>query len=305
MMSGNVPRRTFLAGLVGVATQLHSPAGLRAAAKALDAFDQMSWTPMSGQPLNLTGMRQTFESRFPSGSIAPGDSRRPAHWYAGAQGGPYGLANVGYSVRPDVYQPVRDGGIVLRANRTPGVRPDVVGGWYSGHLQTVNIYGDGFAQAYGYFEARMRFPLSYMAWPAFWLKHRAKWLNPKAMNIELDVIEWYGVNDPYGHHRSVHLGPGPGGVPARRWHASFQRRPEDLTTFHYYGVRLDDDWITIYVDRKAAARHPMIDEYRQPLYPQITLSINDHRNELPHAAKAHNPMELRVDHVSVWADNWR
>ena len=245
-------------------------------------------------------MKPSFESQFPLGSIVPGNSRQPAQWYAGAQGGPYGLANVGYSVRTDVYQPVRDGGLVLRANRTPGVSPDVVGGWYSGHLQTVNIFGEGFAQTYGYFEARMRFPLSYMAWPAFWLKHRAKWTNPDAMNVELDVIEWYGVNDPYAHHRTIHVGPGPGGVPARQWHSSFERRAEDLTTFHNYGVLLDRDWITIYVDRKAAARHPMVDEFRQPLYPQVTLSINGHPNELPHAAQAHDPMELHVGYVGVW-----
>jgi hypothetical protein len=120
------------------------------------------------------------------------------------------------------------------------------------------------------------------------------------MNVELDVIEWYGVNDPYAHHRTIHVGPGPGGVPARQWHSSFERRAEDLTTFHNYGVLLDRDWITIYVDRKAAARHPMVDEFRQPLYPQVTLSINGHPNELPHAAQAHDPMELHVGYVAVW-----
>jgi beta-glucanase (GH16 family) len=297
-----VPRRTFLASLLGVAAQLPAPTGLRVVKKGPDAFDQAAWEPMSGQSLALEGMIPTFESRFPAGSIAAGDSHGPAQWYAGAQGGPYGLANVGYSVRSDVYRPVDGGGLVLRANRTPGVAPDVVGGWYSGHLQTVNIYGEGFAQAYGYFEARMKFPMSYMAWPAFWLKNRSKWTNPQAMNLELDVIEWYGVNDPQGHHRTIHLGPGPGGTPTRRWHASFERRPQDLTSgFHTYGVSLDPEWITIYFDRKAVVRHPMIDDFRQPLYPQVTLSVNGHANELPHASEAANPMELQIDYVRVWA----
>jgi hypothetical protein len=297
-----VRRRTFLASLLGVAAQLPPPGSIRLEKKEPDAFDRSAWAPMSDEPLDLAGMAQTFESRFPPGSIVPGNSHQPGPWYAGAQGGPYGLANVGTVVRADVYQPVSGGGLVLRANRTPGAAPDKVGGWYSGHLQTVNTYGEGFAQAYGYFEARMKFPASYMAWPSFWLKHRAKWTDPKAINIELDVIEWYGVNDPLGHHRTVHLGPGPGGVPKRRWHPNFERRAEDLTSaFHNYGVRLDRDWMTIYVDRKAAARHPMLDEFRQPLYPQITLSVNGHRNELPHAAEAHNPMELQVEYVGVWA----
>jgi hypothetical protein len=296
----DVRRRAFLAGLLGLAAPLQLP-GLDAQTAQPDAFDRSAWSPMYGQPLDLTGMTQTFESRFPPGSIQPGNSRLPADWYAGAQGGPYGLANVGYSVRPDVYQYVRDRGLVIRANRTPGVRPDVVGGWYSGHLQTVNIYGQGFAQTYGYFEARMKFPLSYMAWPAFWLKHRSKWTDPSAMNIEIDVIEWYGVNEPYIHHRTVHLGPGPGGVPRRRWHSNTQQRTEDPTRFQNYGVLLDEDWVTIYINRRAAARHPMIEEYRQPLYPQVTLSVNGHAKEVPHAAEAHNPMELHVEYVSVWA----
>jgi hypothetical protein len=45
---------------------------------------------------------------------------------------------------------------------------NVDGTWYSGHIQTVNTFGHGFAQQYGYFEAKMAFDKA-VGWLAFWL----------------------------------------------------------------------------------------------------------------------------------------
>jgi hypothetical protein len=64
---------------------------------------------------------------------------------------------------------------------------------------------------------------------------------------------------------------------------------------------LDHDWVTIYIDREAACRHRMIDALRQPLYPQVTLSIDGRAENLPHVNEALSPMDLQVDRVTVWA----
>jgi beta-glucanase (GH16 family) len=186
--------------------------------------------------------------------------------------------------------------LTISANQTPGGDPTKVGGWYSGHVQTVNTHGQGFAQRLGYFEARMVFPNSYMAWPAFWLKPRSKWLDLLALELEIDVVEWYGPNDAKRIHATLHQA----GLP----HHGIQPGVDaDLTAdWHRYGVLLDEDWITIYVDRHAAARHPMPALHAaQEWYPQLTLSVNGHPNEVSHVAEALNPMRLHVSEVVVWS----
>jgi hypothetical protein len=267
-----------------------------------DDFDALAWEPMRWEALDLAGYRETFNERFTDarGAIAPGDSHAVSPFYAGAQGGPYGLANVGTAVHQDVYLQDHIGGLIIRAQRTPDADPGTVGGWFSGHIQTVNSYGGGFAQQYGYFEARMKFPDSHMAWPAFWLKHQSKWTNPDAVNVELDIVEWYGKRDRNSLHHVLHLGPGPN--LQRRWHEEHVIISADLTAdWHAYGALLDPDWVTIYVDREAVARHRMIEALRQPLYPQVTLSIDGRAENLPHVNEALSPMDLQVDRVTVWA----
>lgn len=266
-----------------------------------DAFDRAQWEPLSSEPLDTSRLdRPAFDSDFQTGEgtrILPGDSLLHAEWYAGAQGGPYGLANVGTAVREDVY--VRTpAGLVIRAHRTPGTEPGQQGGWYSGHLQTVNIYGQGFARRTGYFEARMRFPASYLAWPAFWLKPRRKWTEPTAMNLEIDVVEWYGLRRPTLHDHVVHVG-GTNGVPRRTREITTEQSADVTASVHAYGVLLDDRWIIIYIDRKAVARFPMIDLFRCEWYPQVTLGVKAPQDPTD-AAQALDPMDLLVESVTVW-----
>ena len=90
---------------------------------------------------------------------------------------------------------------------TPGVltitMQKVDTSWYSGHIQTVNKIGEGFAQRYGYFEARMAFEKA-VSWPAFWLYTPKAYEGPGQARAEIDVIEAYGDNDYDGYHMAVH-----------------------------------------------------------------------------------------------------
>lgn len=264
-----------------------------------DQFDRASWQAMSGEPLDEARLwqRPVFDANFRGGQgdrICDGNEIWPSEWYAGVQGGPYGLANVGETVRPDVYVKTSRG-LEIRAHRTPGTQPNEKGGWYSGHLQTVNRAGVGFAKRTGYFEARMQLPASVMAWPAFWLKPRSKWTNANAENLEIDVVEWYGQTRAAQLWSVCHVGDGP----TRRYHEHTAVASVDLTAaVHSYGVLLDERWVTVYFDRAAICRHPLIDLYRTEWYPQLTLSVKG--DELAVAVQAQDPMVLLVESVTVW-----
>lgn len=267
--------------------------------------DNVAWNRGNGPALSLNGYMLVWEDEFNSRQILPGDASGSTRWYAGAQGGPYGAAAVGYSPRDDVYL-VSNGVLTIRAHAYVNERGVRTGDWYSGHLQTVNTKGEGFAVQEGYFEARMKFPTSMGAWPAFWLKHRSKWPvdqpNPP-VNIEIDVVEWYG-GDWSGHHHTVHVGDGP----TRKYWSDYENvrdgssRPVDLSSdWHTHGVLVTREWIIIYLDRIEIGRFPVLDQLRTPLYPQLTLSILKQPETGVVSPQAISPMDLQVDYVRVYA----
>src|SRR5262249_27597609 len=74
------------------------------------------------------------------------------------------------------------GGLKITARK----RPD--GKWEAGLLSTLDRKGGGFAQAGGYFEARMKMPAGPGVWPAFWLVGSGD----GDYNAEIDIAEYYG-----------------------------------------------------------------------------------------------------------------
>jgi beta-glucanase (GH16 family) len=265
-------------------------------------METAAWTRTNGPALNLSGYSLVWSDEFDSRRILAGNQSGAALWYAGAQGGPYGAAAVGYSPRDDVYI-VQDGILTIRGHANVDAQGQRTGTWYSGHLQAVNTKGEGFALQEGYFEARMKFPRSMGAWPSFWLKHRSKWLNPSATNVEVDVVEWYG-GDWFGHHHTIHIGDGA----TRKFWGDYENVKDssgqsvDLSRdWHTHGALITHDWIVIYLDRIEIARFPMLDQVRTPLYPQLTLSILKQPDTGAVSPEAISPMDLQVDYVRVYA----
>ncbi len=264
-------------------------------------FDTVAWNRANGPSVDLGNYTLAWADEFDTRRILAGDQSGSTLWYAGAQGGPYGAAAVGYGVRDDVYS-VSNGVLTIRAHAYTEAGGGRTGNWYSGHLQAVNTRGEGFAVQEGYFEARMKFPRSYGAWPSFWLKPRRKWLDPAATNIELDVVEWYG-GDWYGHHHTVHIGDGP----TRRYWSDYENvrdsegRAVDLSRdWHTHGALVTKDWFIVYLDRVEIGRFPMFEILRTPLYPQLTLSILKEPQTGVVSPDAISPMDLQVDYVRIY-----
>jgi beta-glucanase (GH16 family) len=249
-----------------------------------------------GQPLDLTGYTNTFEDDFDSLSTITDGVTGSGPWYAPARPD----TSLAHFLSPSQTP-------VTFSIDTPGVltitMQKVETSWYSGHMQTVNKVGNGFAQRYGYFEARMAFEKA-VSWPALWLYTPKAYEGPDQARAEIDVIEAYGDSDYDGYHMAVHrhslesnLSKGNySGLSSAQnmgiwgWNDMFDGQ------FHRYGCMVTPHWITIYLDGKELSRFPTFPEAKRPLFMRVTLAM---QNEF--VASATSPTRLWVDYVRAYA----
>jgi beta-glucanase (GH16 family) len=237
-----------------------APAVAAALALLLAGCDARPASP-SAQMLDLSGFTQTFEENFQTLDIAAhADARWTAHtpW-----NGDFGDA-VFTDPGPDgPFSKTADG---LRITATRG--PD--GRWRSGLICSIDKDGPGqkgFSQQYGYFEMRARLPTGMGVWPAFWLVGTDK----TKTAAEIDVIEFYGGFPRY-YHSVAHI-----------WdHGKDTLSSDHITTvpegslsagFNNYGVLIDPEVTTIYLNRRAVWSIPTPPEYRQPMYILANLAL--------------------------------
>lgn len=196
-------------------------------------FDGWAWDEsFAGTTVDLTGYVETFRDDFNDTSTIGRKDADPAtvKWFTGAR---TNFGEAAFMQIGDYYDPYSsvDGDlkitmVQLSSTTTPPLPPNT-NPYKSGLIQTVNANGDGWAQAGGYFEAEMLFPVgdpanSYKingAWPAFWLLTNDKKNPVENTRMEFDIMEAYG-SDPEGFHATVHYKPAgvlaPGAYPARK-----------------------------------------------------------------------------------------
>jgi beta-glucanase (GH16 family) len=249
-----------------------------------------------GKPLDLTGYMKTFEDNFDSLSTITDGVTGSGPWYAPARPD----TSVAHFLSPSQTP-------VTFSIDTPGVltitMQKVGASWFSGHIQTVNNIGNGFAQRYGYFEARMAFEKA-VSWPAFWLYTPKAYEGPAQERAEIDVIEAYGDADYDGYHMAVHRHSLESDV--HRGNYSGLSSTQNMAIwgwndmfdgqFHRYGCMVTPDWITIYLDGKELSRFPTLPEAKLPLYMRVTLAMQD-----SFVARATSPTRLWVDYVRAYA----
>jgi hypothetical protein len=249
-----------------------------------------------GQPLDLTGYTKTFEDNFDSLSTITDGVTGPGPWYAPARPD-YSVAHfLSPSQTPVTFSIDTPGVLTITMQK-------VNTSWYSGHIQTVNNIGNGFAQRYGYFEARMAFEKA-VSWPAFWLYTPHPDEGPDQARAEIDVIEAYGDNDYDGYHMTVHRHSSSGNVSKGNYSGLSSTQNMGIwgwndmfdSQFHRYGCMVTPDWITIYLDGKELSRFPTFPEAKLPLYMRVTLAMQD-----SFVASASSPTRLWVDHVRGYA----
>jgi beta-glucanase (GH16 family) len=210
--------------------------------------------------IDLTGYTLTFSDEFSALDVTAANPKGMYRWYAYPPYGPAG--NYSASFWNIDALSVNDG--ILYNKAYLGDNAGTEGEhWYSGNLSSVDESGVGFSQLYGYFEARIKMPDSGEgAWPAFWLSAVntiPAVSSPAGLHEEIDVVEWYGVTNTLGAEQAVVQ------QASHNWKAdgdqdeaagTFLYSPQTpmpggafpWEDFHNYGVQVDADHITWYID---------------------------------------------------------
>ena len=132
--------------------------------------------------LDLKDYTLTFQDEFNDLSVSPAG---PGTRWCTATKETFGDAR--FVEQKDGFPFTVDHGVLhIAAARRNGV-------WCSGILASVDPKGRGFAQKFGYFEMRARFPKSPGMWPAFWLLGQPSLSDRSRPNPEVDVVEHYGA----------------------------------------------------------------------------------------------------------------
>ena len=166
------------------------------------------------------------------------------------------------------------------------------GKWESGLLSGHDLKGNGFAQTYGYFELRAKLPAGEGVWPAFWLMgtERSKYA------VEVDVMEFYG-HEPTKFQSYYHLWQMDGKSPEKHI-GHMQQTGIDLTQdFHTFGVMIEKDKTTYYLDGVAYWSFDTPPEFAQPLFPLVNLALGSGFS----IENTPDPSRLLVDYVRIYA----
>ena len=244
-----------------------------------------------GTTLDLCAFRSTFLEDFTSLSVSghPEDHQR---WFAHTPwGGDFGDAAF-TDPQPDFPFSLRNGILRIEARKEADDK------WRSGLLASAHPDGTGFAQRYGYFEARAKLPNGPGVWPGFWLNANQP-RDVKDPGVEIDVLEYYG-QFPEGFHSSVHIWDNSG--------AGNNQVSDHVTPvingaldrdFHTYGVDVEPDWVIFYLDRHETWRLATPAELTKPLMVLVSLALG---SGWP-IDRTPNPSVMEIDYVHVYERN--
>ncbi len=236
--------------------------------------------------LDLGDFEQTFNETFPTLSISaagPGTTwiaHTPWH-------GDFGDAvfddpgpNGPFSIGPH--------GLRITASQDAGGR------WHSGLIASMDRDGPGqkgFAQRFGYFEMRARLPDGMGTWPAFWLIGTQKGQTAS----EVDVIEFYGGFPAY-FHNVLHLFKD--GADLLQENHLAKVPPGQLTAgFNDFGVLIEKDRTSFYLNHRAIWQMPTPPAYDQPFYILADLAIG---GGWQHEGLA-SPVTMDIERIAVYA----
>lgn len=185
---------------------------------------------------------------------------------------------------------IRDGNLEIEA------RKGADGKWRSGLLASATPTNSGFAQRYGYFEMRAQLPPGPGLWPGFWLNANQPH-DDREPGVEIDVIEYYG-QFPNAYHSSVHIWNKTDPKASRELDHVTRVAPGSLTSaFHTYGVDVEPDWITFYLDRRETWRVATPAELKDKLMVLVDLAMG---SGWP-IDRTPNPSVMKIDYIHVFA----
>lgn len=281
------------AAAVAIAQANDEPAADDRPTTTVEQFKSYQWdNSQQGRALDLSQYKRTFNDDFKTMDVVKDSTQagEPGVWYAPGHT-PFGVGHLGLP-GPEGPFSIVDEGLKIQVEKK-----ERTGQWQGACMQTVNRYGEGFAQKYGYFEmtARYDYMRNSQLWGAFWLKSQEDYTDKTRTRAEIDINEFYGDR---GYHATVHLWP----AARRRTNATitkhiqasafkqshynrhlFEDKMEDglLKGFHTYGGEITPKWVIIYFDRKEVGRFPTVEEYKRPMYMLVDIVSRDKNSPFP------------------------
>ncbi|MDB5458713.1 MAG: glycoside hydrolase family 16 [Caulobacteraceae bacterium] len=150
---------------------------------------------------------------------------------------------------------VHDGTLDLIARRAaPGVQPDVGGFAYTSGMISSQ---PGFAQLYGYFEARVKLPAGKGLWPAVWMLPADLSWPP-----EIDIME--SIGDPRTAYMTIHS------AAAKTFGVEVHPTSDG---FHTYAVEWDPQQVVFYLDGVETQRAPTPADMHKPMFIVANLAV--------------------------------
>ncbi|MEF3134283.1 glycoside hydrolase family 16 protein [Rhizobium sp. 268] len=237
------------------------------------------------EPLNIDAYQLTFDESFDSLDVSAW-GEKSSRWIAHTPwNGDFGDAR--FTDPAPGFPFTTDQGILKIE-----ARKEADGTWRSGLLSSVNPKGEGFSQQFGYFEARMKLPPGKGVWPAFWLIG----LDRSKYTAEIDVLEYYG-RAPYEFSMGFHIWRQSQG--GQNSTGGYWKTVEDgilNSEYHTYGVDIQADKTTFYLDRQYLWSFDTPKEFHMPFYPLVNLALG---SGWPIDGTP-NPSILLVDYIHVY-----
>ena len=258
-------------------------------------------TPKIGSNLDLTGFGLVFADNFNTLSVqAPGD-KGSAIWLGH---GPYGAAS-NFSVSHWSWDSktlrVENGALVNTAWWDQSIN-----NWRSGLISSMDRQRDGFAQRFGYWEARMRMPNAGRgAFPAFWLLAATTIPNHNGIKgYEIDILEWFGQDAPQSADRFAHTIHewNPDGSQGAGSEGKWVDVADPINTWHTYGCMVTPWWIAFYLDGVCTWTKPVnLDYNNSPLYVMVNYALGGGWPVTGEPYASHGDSALLVDYVYAYA----
>jgi beta-glucanase (GH16 family) len=223
---------------------------------------------LAPQTLNLTGFTLTFDDEFQTLDLSDGFVYNGSKWYThneqccmqttdGSGTFMYGMDDPEdpYSIAPGV-------GLDIRLQ-------EVNHNWSSGVMTSVDNFGVGFSQQYGYFEMSAKFPSGLDTWPAFWMLNTASKATGAAQG-EIDVVEYIANPAFINTIRATLHDWSNNTAPDFTWNQV--TNPSD-GNFHTYGLLWTAQTMTFYFDGTVFFACPTPTIMQQPYYMLVDLGI--------------------------------
>jgi hypothetical protein len=225
-------------------------------------------TPLAPVTLDLTGYKLTFDDEFTTLDLSDSYTYNGAQWYTQNEqccispSTDAGGVMAAMSSPEDPFSLILGGGLDIRLQLINNT-------WYSGVLTSVDNYGVGFSQQYGYFEMEAAFPSGLDTWPAFWMLNTAA-KSSGASAGEIDIVEYIANPSSIDYIRTDVHDWSDDTTPA--YSANTVTLPSD-GNYHTYGMLWTAETMTFYYDGTMTFQAPTPTIMHQPYYLLVDLGV--------------------------------